>query len=148
LIVVIVIIAVLAEIITTNLVKYTRDSEVAAMKGQMSQLTVAATDYYSNNGTYSGFCNSQIARNILDNIDDATGGAGCADPGGIYRNASFPYAISATTNNGWIACANYPYLPVAPIPGWCVDYNGTKKLVSSAQQRPYCLMAISYGYCP
>jgi prepilin-type N-terminal cleavage/methylation domain-containing protein len=102
LIIVIAIIAVLAGIILANVTQYNSKGKDAAIKGQISQIRTAATDFFYANSTYSGMCGSGTAcYNVQANIIKLGGSLGSHQQ--ITANA---YCMDFTLNSGT---------------SWCVD---------------------------
>ena len=120
LVVVIAIIAILSAIVLTNVAQYKKKGNDAAIKGQISQIRTAATDFFYTHNDYSGLCNpgtkcDAAEYNILNKL------------GGFYDNTY----INANTY-----CISF-YLS-DHINKWCIDntgYNGDP--VSNECAAPY-----------
>jgi prepilin-type N-terminal cleavage/methylation domain-containing protein len=120
LVVVIAIIAVLAGIVLTNVTQYAKKGKDAAIKGQMSQIRTAATDFSYTAGTYSGMC-------------PGTGVTACdktesniANLGGLFNKSNFgstfyciSFYLSDHTNK------------------WCVDNTGYAGSSDDCDSSPY-----------
>ena len=119
LIVVIAIIAVLASIVLANVTKYIGKGRDAAIKGQVSQIRSAATDFFSTNSTYSGMCSSSTScANAKSNI--ATLGGSTGDN----------YNISANTY-----CMDFKLSDKTTL--WCVDSSGYVGPQDNCAASPY-----------
>ena len=105
LIVVIAIIAVLSSIVLANVTKYTGKGRDAAIKGQISEIRTAATDFFISNGTYTGMCSSGPCYNAKNNI---------ANLGGLLGNNQVYGAIAY--------CMDFKLSDKVTL--WCVDSSG------------------------
>lgn len=126
LIVVIAIIAVLAAIIVSNVTQYNRKGKDAAIKGQVSQIRAAATDFFNSNGTYTGMCNmGTMCGKIENNISNLGGSIG----DNFYYNTS-GYCVSFYLSDGTST--------------WCVDNTNYVGPLGSAD---YCTDANFHPDC-
>ena len=117
LIVVIAIIAVLATIVMINVTSYIAKGKDASIQGNLANVLTNAAVFYDNNNTYTGLCADPIVEAAIDAIDTTIGGtAGAATDCNV---------IAAGTS--WAACAE---LINNTNEYYCVDSNGTKKLVT------------------
>jgi type IV pilus assembly protein PilA len=107
LIIVIAIIAVLAGIILANVTQYNSKGKDAAVKGQISQIRTAATDFFYTNGSYNsgtGMCpgtGTTACDKIYANIIKLGG-----QPGSNKYITANAYCMDFTLNSG---------------ASWCVD---------------------------
>jgi len=105
LIVVIAIIAVLAGIVMVNVTKYIKQSKDAAIKHEMAQLKVAATQYYDEKGFYLNVGGSQSIMSPgteVEKIRAAIEGQGATSPG--YSVTANAYCFNYTLNDGSFYC--------------------------------------------
>jgi len=72
LIVVISIIAVLSSIVLTNVISYIGKGDDAAIKQQVAQIRIAASNFFDVNGTYTGMCGTgtecYTAKSNIENL--------------------------------------------------------------------------------
>ena len=113
-IVVVVIIAVLAVIVSVNVVQYVGKAKNAGIKGAMNKLSPVALIYYQKHQySYGGFCNDSETKKIFDAVivPDMKKDKYCHHD-----------------DNDWAACArlNFPISSKA----WCVDSEGTRKEIN------------------
>jgi len=111
LIVVIAIIAVLAGIVMVNVTQYIAKSKDAAVKSSMAQMITSATAFYSQNGTYTGFCNAGTDCAMIFSY--------------VTSRAKTTYIGSMQIQSDSTSWCLSEYLNVGS-GTWCVDFEGFK----------------------
>jgi prepilin-type N-terminal cleavage/methylation domain-containing protein len=117
LIVVVAIIAVLSTIVLSNLTQYSSKGKDAAIKEQAKQIIIAATDYFSSNGTYSTMCGT---------------GTKCGQIESNISNLGGQYNPPNIKSDGSAYCMDFVLSDGAS--NWCVDstgYSGSQNNCSS-----------------
>lgn len=141
LIVVIAIISVLAAITLANLTAVRQKGKDAAIKNQMEQFYVPATDYYQLQGGYGGIFTRQDQQNpeaakfaqIVQNIYNK-----------LPAFLDCKTCDNKANGTGWAACAVLNY-PIDQSRAWCVDSSGLKTEICANQ----CTNSgLASGACP
>jgi len=119
LIVVISIIAVLSSIVLTNVVSYIGKGDDAAIKQQVAQIRIAASNFFNDHGTYTGMCGvGTECYTAKSNIENLKGSLSSINTVGNTFCISF--ALSDGNNQ------------------WCVDNTGYVGLTSAVcSDSPY-----------
>jgi prepilin-type N-terminal cleavage/methylation domain-containing protein len=124
LIVVIAIIAVLASIVLSNVVKYIGKSKDQGIKSEMNQLGIQASVYFEKNGDYSSFCDAPEIQPLLQRIGDFAGLPPECNNGVVHWKVCCRQAASS-----WAACTE---LIVYNTKAWCVDNTGRREQIDNS----------------
>ena len=119
LVVVIAIIAVLAALILSNVAQYNKKGKDSALKGQISQIRSAGTDFFSSKGTYANMCDP---------------GTGCARiEANIIKLGGFQGDNANVTNSTY--CLDFKLSDGVTL--WCVDNKGYVGPIDNCANSPY-----------
>ncbi|TSC95171.1 MAG: Uncharacterized protein CEN87_183 [Parcubacteria group bacterium Licking1014_1] len=110
----VIIVAILAVVLSVNVVQYINKAKNAAIKGIMNQLSSTALIYYQKHQyNYGGFCGDSETKKIFDAIS-------------VPDMKKDKYCHH--DDNDWAVCArlNFPNSSSA----WCVDSEGIRKQIN------------------
>jgi len=121
LLVVMTIIAILSGVVLFSVIRYISSGKDSNVAGNLSVLVPAGEIYYNNNnGSYSGFCNSEVVRNSYLQMPKNSAGS-------CYDESSNPAGVCCNVNisgDKWAACAvKFSNINSA----FCVDSRGVRR---------------------
>ena len=123
LVVIIGITAVLSAVILFSIVVYIDKARDVNVEGNLAVLLPAGEDFYSNNNSYVGFCNSQILKSAYLQMAKHSSSVSCQD------NNQHPGLCCSDLQASWASCTQGFAKPEF---AHCVDSRGVKKQICSS----------------